>query len=167
MTLTGLGEPGATISVSTAAGTLLGSAVAGSDGQFIVTFGSPPAASSQLSVIATDAAGNASTATNLAVPDPGQQVPATPTALVLSADGLTLTGRADAGTTVTVRGPGGVVLGQAEVAVDGTFSASLNSAQLNGQALSVSASDSAGSTRPRQASVRRTSPLLRRSPTWR
>ncbi|PVZ13589.1 MULTISPECIES: BapA/Bap/LapF family large adhesin [unclassified Pseudomonas] len=148
VTVSGFGEPGATITVRSASGALLGTAVAGSAGQFSVLLGSAPAASSQLSVTATDPAGNSSAAANLAVPDAGQQVPATPSALLLSADGLALSGRADPGTTVTVHGPGGALLGRAEVAADGTFTVNLSSAQLDGQSLAVSASDATGLNSP-------------------
>jgi hypothetical protein len=62
----------------------------------------------------------------------------------LSNDGLVLSGRGEAGATVTVIGEGGIDLGTAVVDANGNFSVNLNSAQINGEQLSASQSDVAG-----------------------
>ena len=87
-----------------------------------------------LSVILTDGFGNASLPATVTVPDANG--PDQPTALVLSADGLRLSGIADAGNTITVRGPNGV-LGTTTVNADGTFQLTLSAAQTNGELLDV------------------------------
>ncbi|MBD8814983.1 hypothetical protein IFR09_27855, partial [Pseudomonas syringae] len=74
--------------------------------------------------------------------------PVAPANLLVSADGLTLTGSGEAGATVTVRAADGSVLGSAVVAADGTFSLTLGTAQTDGQLLTVSQSDAAGNRSP-------------------
>ncbi|MFP3526718.1 Ig-like domain-containing protein, partial [Pantoea sp. SIMBA_072] len=59
-------------------------------------------------------------------------------------DGLVLSGRGEAGATVTVLGEGGIELGSAVVDASGNFSVNLGAAQINGEQLSASQSDVAG-----------------------
>lgn len=66
------------------------------------------------------------------------------TNLALNTNGTTLTGRGEAGATVTVTDATGTVLGTALVASNGTFSLTLTPAQLNGRALTAIQSDAAG-----------------------
>jgi hypothetical protein len=136
LSLSGTGEPGATVTVRGANGAVLGTAVVGTDGTFNVPLGTAQTDGQTLNVEQTDAAGNVSPTASAVAPI-GADAPPAPTALALSADGLTLTGRGEPGDTVTVRGANGAVLGTAVVAADGTFSVSLGSAQLNGETLSV------------------------------
>ncbi|WP_295475445.1 BapA/Bap/LapF family large adhesin [uncultured Pseudomonas sp.] len=143
--LSGTGEPGATVNVRAANGSLLGSALVASDGTFTVTFSTAQSSTAGLSVSQTDAAGNTSP---IASTPPSGSAIAAPTDLAVSPDGLTLTGRGVPGAQLTVRGAGGQVLGNTLVNADGSFSVTLNSAQLDGQALSVSQSDSQGRTSP-------------------
>ncbi|WP_241650708.1 Ig-like domain-containing protein, partial [Rosenbergiella collisarenosi] len=70
--------------------------------------------------------------------------PAAPTDVVVSNDGVTVTGKAEAGSTVAIKDANGTTLGSATVAADGTFTATLSSAQTNGQSLSVTSTDTAG-----------------------
>jgi hypothetical protein len=65
--------------------------------------------------------------------------PATPDNLILAADGLSVSGTAEAGSTIKVYGPNGVLLGSSPVTNDGTFTVNLGSAQANGEVLQVSA----------------------------
>ncbi|MCP1475885.1 hypothetical protein ABIA54_000022 [Pseudomonas sp. EB276 TE3739] len=141
-TLTGTGEVGASVEVRSAGGTLLGTATVGSNGNFSVTLSPAAVAGSSLSVVQIDAAGNTGPAAPVTAP--GNLAESAPTNLALSADGLTLTGSATAGSTVSVRNASGVLLGSALVAANGTFSVTLNAAQLNGEQLSAVATSSTG-----------------------
>jgi len=156
-TLTGFGEAGATVSVSNALGVVIGTANVASNGTFSVSLSPSATAGDALSVVQTDAALNVSPATSVTAP--GNLAPSAPTGLVLSADGLTVTGTAGAGTLVTVRSLNGVQLGTALAGVDGTFSVILSAAQINGETLSVSASSSDGlNSLPTQIVANDTSP---------
>lgn len=141
-TLTGTGEVGASVEVRGAGGTLLGTATVGSNGNFSVTLSPAAVAGSSLSVVQIDAAGNTGPAAPVTAP--GNLAESAPTNLALSADGLTLSGSATAGSTVSVRNASGVLLGSAMVAANGTFSVTLNAAQLNGEQLSAVATSSTG-----------------------
>jgi len=63
---------------------------------------------------------------------------------VVSADGLTLTGKGEAGSTVSVKDAAGAEIGTGTVGEDGNFSIILNSAQTNGETLNVTLTDAAG-----------------------
>ncbi|PWB37101.1 hypothetical protein DCO47_05690 [Pseudomonas sp. NDM] len=141
-TLTGIGEIGASVEVRDAGGALLGTATVGSNGNFSVTLSPAAVAGSTLSVVQIDAAGNTGPASPVTAP--GNLAESAPTNLALSADGLTLTGSATAGSTVSIRNASGVLLGTALVAANGTFSVTLNAAQLNGEQLSAVATSSTG-----------------------
>ncbi|WP_060511485.1 BapA/Bap/LapF family large adhesin [Pseudomonas sp. NBRC 111124] len=143
-TLTGTGEAGATVTVRAADGTPLGTAQVGSDGRFSVTLAPAATAGEQLAVVQADAANNASPVQNVTAP--GNTAPDVPGSLVLSADGLVVTGIATPGSTISVVGPNGVLLGSAPVNNNGTFSVTLGSTQANGEILQVSATGTDGST---------------------
>ncbi|HEN8798904.1 TPA: VCBS domain-containing protein, partial [Pseudomonas putida] len=146
LTLTGLGEAGATVSVRGPDGTIIGTGLVAANGSFTLTLTSAQLNAQQLSVTQTDAGNNTSSAVAVTAPD--FTPPATPTALALAATGLQLTGNAEAGSTVTVRDASGNVLGTAVAGSNGTFQVTLNSAQTNGQALQVTATDAAGNVSP-------------------
>uniref|UniRef100_UPI001F4EA7D9 Ig-like domain-containing protein n=1 Tax=Rosenbergiella nectarea TaxID=988801 RepID=UPI001F4EA7D9 len=73
--------------------------------------------------------------------------PAEPTA-TLSEDGKTITGQAEAGSTITVKDAQGNTLGSEKADDTGSFSINLPSAQTTGQSLTVTATDAAGNTSP-------------------
>lgn len=140
--LTGLGEAGATVNVTSVLGVVVGTGTVAANGTFSVTLAPGIVAGDRLSVVQIDAATNASTATSILAP--GALAPNAPTNLLLSPDGLTLTGVAQAGTLVTVNSVAGVPLGTALVGLDGTFSVTLIPAQINGETLLASAAFSDG-----------------------
>ncbi|WP_241576877.1 Ig-like domain-containing protein, partial [Rosenbergiella collisarenosi] len=74
-----------------------------------------------LSVTATDTAGNPSSVATTTAPD--TTAPAAPTDVVVSHDGVTVTGKAEAGSTVAIKDADGNTLGSATVAADGSFTA--------------------------------------------
>ncbi|MES3707973.1 Ig-like domain-containing protein, partial [Pseudomonas putida] len=144
--LTGRGEAGTTVNIRDAAGNLIGSGTVAADGSFNVTLNPPQINSENLEVTLTDGAGNVSAPGTVTAPD--ATAPLAPTDLAINEQGTTLTGRAEPGSTVSVRATGGVVLGTAVAGADGQFSITLQPPQTDGQALEVSAADAAGNTSP-------------------
>ncbi|EPJ2807969.1 Ig-like domain-containing protein, partial [Pseudomonas putida] len=144
--LTGRGEAGTTVNIRDAAGNLIGSGTVAADGSFNVALNPPQINNENLEVTLTDGAGNVSAPGTVTAPD--VTAPLAPTDLVIDAQGTTLTGRAEPGSTVSVRGTGGVLLGTGVAGADGQFSITLQPPQTDGQALEVSAADAAGNTSP-------------------
>uniref|UniRef100_UPI001F4FC88E Ig-like domain-containing protein n=1 Tax=Rosenbergiella collisarenosi TaxID=1544695 RepID=UPI001F4FC88E len=144
VTVTGKAEAGSTVAIKDAAGTTLGSATVAADGTFTATLSPAQTNGQTLNATATDAANNTSSATATTAPD--TTAPAVPSEVQLSDDGITVTGKGDVGSIVTVKDAGGNILGNAAVGNDGTFSVTLVTPQTNGQVLSVAASDTAGNT---------------------
>ncbi|MBT0719670.1 hypothetical protein HGT71_15685, partial [Rosenbergiella epipactidis] len=56
------------------------------------------------------------------------------------------TGKAEAGSTVTIKDAEDNTIGNATVAADGSFTTTLDPAQTNGETLSATATDTAGNT---------------------
>ncbi|WP_294237294.1 BapA/Bap/LapF family large adhesin [uncultured Sphingomonas sp.] len=137
----GNGEPGATVRVVDAGGTTLGSAVVGSDGLFVVTLATPQTNGQILSADQSDAAGNVSPPSIVAAPD--VTAPDAPVATI-SVDGSVVSGTGEPFATVTVRGPGGVVIGSAQVDANGSYAATLTPPQANGEVLSLDQADRGG-----------------------
>jgi hypothetical protein len=138
-TVTGRGEAGARVTVSSANGTVLGTDTVGSDGSFHVRI--PPQTNGEhLEVGQADPAGNTSPQTEVTAPD--TTAPDAPTGLAVSADGTTVTGHGEAGATVTILAPDGTVLGHGTVGADGSFSVAIP-AQTNGEHLDATQADAA------------------------
>lgn len=144
--ITGSGAPGSQVVITNVVGTIVGTGTVATDGSFSVTLNQPLLNGETLSVIQRDAAGNPSPAAPVTAPD--VTAPAAPTGLQLTADGLTLTGNGEAGATVRVLSATGTVLGSATVAANGSFSVTLNPAQVDGEQLSVNQTDLASNTSP-------------------
>lgn len=140
--MTGTGFAGFRILVRNLSGGRLGSAVVAADGTWQAIISPPQTNNEPLSVVQVDAAGNESPALPVTAPDLTAPVPAG--ALLLSADGTTLSGTAEAGSTVTVKNAAGMTLSTATALANGTFSLTLASPQINGEALSVQVTDPRG-----------------------
>lgn len=153
LTVTGNGEPGATVFVRNIGGTVLGSALVGANGGFSVTLSGAQLNAQLLTVNQEDPPGNEGPSVNVTAPD--ITPPATPDQLLLNATGLQVTGRGEAGSTITVSDANGRLLGTGTVGANGLFQLTLSEAQLNAQTLSVNARDTAGNTRQRQPAGRR------------
>ncbi|WP_241609063.1 Ig-like domain-containing protein, partial [Rosenbergiella epipactidis] len=76
-----------------------GNATVAADGSFTATLDPAQTNGETLSVTATDATGNTSAAATITAPD--TTAPAAPTDVAVSDDGATVTGKAEAGSTVT------------------------------------------------------------------
>ncbi|MEJ8631732.1 Ig-like domain-containing protein [Sphingomonas sp. I4] len=143
--VSGIGEAGATVTVRDALGNPLGTVVVAAGGTYAVTLTTPQANGEALNVAQADASGNISPAIPLTAPD--ITAPLAPAGTV-SGDGTTLTGTGEAGATVTIRAPDGTVIATVLVAGDGSFTASLNPAQANGQLLTLTQADPTGNVSP-------------------
>ncbi|MDI6003412.1 Ig-like domain-containing protein, partial [Cobetia pacifica] len=163
MVLSGISEPGATIEVINASGEIVGTATADADGNFVVELDPLQEPGTELSATATDAAGNESAVSDtLLVPeDADVTAPNTPTIASATddveavtgtlADGdstndatPTLTGSAEAGSTVTITHNDEVI---ATVTADtnGSWTYTPTTALTEGdQTFSVTATDAAG-----------------------
>jgi len=143
--VSGEAEAGARISVRDAGGTELGSGEVGLDGKFTVNIAPNQLNGEVLTVFAFDTEQNQS--------PPGQATaadstpPTAPAELDVSTDGLALTGVAEVGSTVVIM-EGTTRLGQVVVGDTGSFSFTLPSAKLNGEIMSLTATDHAGNTSP-------------------
>ena len=144
-TVVGTGEPGATVTITNAAGTPIGTATVAPGGTYTATLATPQTNGETLTAIQRDPAGNASPSVTATAPD--TTPPAAPAATV-DATGTIVTGTGEPGATVTVRDPGGVPIGTAVVAANGSYTATLSTAQLNGQLLQVTQADAAGNVSP-------------------
>lgn len=74
--------------------------------------------------------------------------PAAPTNLNISADGKTITGKAEPGSTVTITDPSGQIIGKGTAGSDGTFTIPLKNPQISGEDLTAHATDPSGNTGP-------------------
>ncbi|PTV52121.1 adhesin, partial [Pseudomonas putida] len=142
LALSGRGEPGATVEVRDANGTVIGTGVVGANGTFLIDLNPAAQPGEQLSLVQTDPSGNASVATEYDVPL--TTAPDSPSNLAINADGTTLTGTAPAGTRVEVHDANGTLIGSVVAGPDGSFTVTLDPAQSNGELLDVVAIDDGG-----------------------
>lgn len=141
--VSGEAEAGARISILNAGGTEIGSGEVGLDGKFTVNIAPEQLNGEVLTVLAYDTAQNKS--------DPGQVTaadstpPPPPAELAIATDDVTLTGTAEVGSTVVLM-EGTTKLDQVVVGESGSFSFTMATARLNGEILSLTATDHAGNT---------------------
>ncbi|WP_454903847.1 Ig-like domain-containing protein [Variovorax gossypii] len=142
-TVTGTAEAGAVVTVRDGAGKVIGSATAASGGNFAVDIATPPAHGTQIQVIATDAAGNASqpaTTTVDSVPPPAPTLDPT--------NGNLITGTAESDSIVTVRDGAGNVVGNTKADANGAYSLKPTTVAANDTVLRAVATDAAGNASP-------------------
>ncbi|MFE8101468.1 Ig-like domain-containing protein [Brenneria goodwinii] len=140
--VSGSAEAGSTVTITDPAGNVLGSVTAGEDGSFSVPLTPVQTNGEAVTVTVTDAAGNVSAPTTATAPD--LTAPAAPADLLVAADGTSVSGSAETGSTVTITDADGNVLGSVTVGEDGSFSVPLSPALTNGEAVTISATDTAG-----------------------
>uniref|UniRef100_UPI0030D78146 Ig-like domain-containing protein n=1 Tax=Pseudomonas mucidolens TaxID=46679 RepID=UPI0030D78146 len=141
-TVSGKGEPGATVTIKDAAGNVIGTGPVDVDGNFQVTLDPPQVNGETLEVTLSDPAGNESQPGTVVAGD--TTAPDAPTDLLVGEDGTTVSGKGEPGTTVTIKDAAGNVIGTGPVDVDGNFQVTLDPPQVNGETLEVTLSDPAG-----------------------
>lgn len=122
----------------------MGSGIANSDGKFNITITPPQTNGEILTIIATDPAGNIGTPTGITAPD--TTAPAAPENVVVSGNGTSVSGNAEAGSIVTIKDSNGNTLGEAIANGNGNFTITITPAQTNGETLTATATDNAGNT---------------------
>lgn len=126
-------------------GTFVTSVTADGSGSWNYT---PPTALGQgthsFTITATDTAGNTSGLSSASAIVVDTVAPGTPTGLAVNANGTTLTGVAEANSTIIITSSSGTVLGTATANASGNFTFTLSPPQISGQTLLVSAQDAAG-----------------------
>jgi|GEM_PF-146385 len=140
-TLTGMTEAGSTVVVKDSLGTQLGTATAGQDGKFSITLSTPKTNGESLTVSVTDKAANIGAPEIFKAPD--TTAPNPPTGLVVTPDGLHVTGQAEPNSTITITDGNNHVIGTGATNGSGNFVATLDTPQLNGQGLLAIATDAA------------------------
>ncbi|MDR7237794.1 bifunctional 2',3'-cyclic-nucleotide 2'-phosphodiesterase/3'-nucleotidase [Neobacillus drentensis] len=123
-------------------GQVIGTATAKADGTFTLAIAALKAGT-EVAVSATDAAGNTSAETKVVVKD--VTAPDAPEVGQIIAPAKSVTGKAEAGSTVNVF-EGKSLLGNAVADKNGTFTISFKSAQTFGKVLTFTATDAAGNT---------------------
>lgn len=143
--ISGTGEPGSTITLSNGS-TVIGTAEVDSAGNWTITPDSPLTEGNYtLTATATDPAGNVSTPSASVSLNVDLTKPASPEEVTITADGATVSGTAETGSTVTIRDTDGNVIGTG-VATDGTFQIQVTPAQTGVNSLTATAQDAAGNT---------------------
>ncbi|MEH2921584.1 Ig-like domain-containing protein, partial [Samsonia erythrinae] len=140
--VSGTAEAGSTVTVTDAAGNELGSVTVGEDGSFSVPLSPALTNGETITTVVTDTAGNVSESTTITAPD--STIPAVPGELAIAQDGTSVSGTAEAGSTVTVTDGAGNELGSVTVGEDGSFSVPLSPALTNGETITTVVTDAAG-----------------------
>ncbi|MCG8161726.1 BapA prefix-like domain-containing protein [Brenneria goodwinii] len=141
LTVSGTTEPGSAVTVTLQNNATL-TITADAFGVYSIALPTALTNGEAVTVTATDAAGNVSTPTTATAPD--LTAPTAPADLLVAEDGASVSGSAEAGSTVTITDADGNVLGSVTVGDDGSFSVPLSPALTNGEEISVVASDAAG-----------------------
>ncbi|WP_314139032.1 BapA/Bap/LapF family large adhesin [Buttiauxella noackiae] len=144
--LNGQGEPGDTVSIFDN-GVQVGEVIVGNDGKWNFTPTQPLAdGSHSITIVQTDPAGNVSSTTTSPTFIVDTVAPSAPTDLLVSDDGTTLTGTAEAGSSVTITDSNGTVIDIVTAGSDGKFTVPLDPPQQNGEVLGATATDPSGNT---------------------
>ncbi|NHI67839.1 LPXTG cell wall anchor domain-containing protein [Lactococcus garvieae] len=149
-TVTGTAEAGSTVTIKDSTGTVIGSGVADGSGNYSVSLPASVGPNADITVTATDEAGNESAPTKDKTPeDPKDSVaPSAPTITNVtgnSTDGYTVTGKAEAGSTVEIKNGAGKVIGSGLADSSGNYTVSLPKGSIGANAtITATAIDAAG-----------------------
>ncbi|EOH98573.1 hypothetical protein UAW_01169 [Enterococcus haemoperoxidus ATCC BAA-382] len=168
-TVTGTATAGNTVEIKNTGGTVIGTAITDSSGNYTVTIPAGLATpSQQLSAVAKDPDGNQSSATPFTTPADQVvvQAPTVDSVTGTSTTGYTVTGTAPAGSTVEVKNTGGTVIGTGVADGSGNYTVTIpaGSATPNEQ-LTATAKDSDGNTSPGTSFTTPTDPVVVTAPT--
>ncbi|MES9878282.1 MAG: Ig-like domain-containing protein, partial [Candidatus Sedimenticola sp. PURPLELP] len=122
ITITGTAEPGTTVTVTLPDGTTIDDIPVGPDGSYGPVTSDDPQPSGPITVVATDPAGNPSDPTETPYTDiTPPAAPSTPTVDTNPDGTITITGKAEPGSTVTVTLPDGTTIDDIPVGPDGNY----------------------------------------------
>ena len=148
--VTGTAEAGSKVEIKDSTGAVIGSATADGSGNYSVNLQGSVGPNANITVTATDAAGNVSAPTKGKTPaDPKDTTaPAAPTITNVtgnSTKGYVVTGRAEAGSTVEIKDGSGKVIGSAKADGSGNYSVTLPKGSIGANAaITATAIDAAG-----------------------
>jgi len=152
--VSGTAEPGSTVAVKDRSGKTLCSTTAGSSGSFSCIPSPKPGDGDELTVTATDAAGNQSQPTVVTVDSVPPDAP-----VVNPTNGSEVTGTAEPGSTVKVKDRTGRTLCSVTAGTDGSFSCTPNPKPGDGDELTITATDPSGNVSdPTKVTVDSTAP---------
>ncbi|EON3276941.1 Ig-like domain-containing protein, partial [Acinetobacter baumannii] len=139
--VTGVTEANAVVTIKNTVGTVVGTATADTAGKYSITLDKVYLNGESLSATASDQSGNATAPKTIIAPD--TTAPSSLTASIGTA-GKVVTGVTEANAVVTVKNAAGIVVGTATADATGKYSVTLDKAYLNGESLSITATDKAG-----------------------
>ncbi len=139
--LSGTAEAGSTVLITGPGGATIGQVTADAAGNWSLRPSQPLVDGTEVTVVSRDAAGNTSPSASTVI---DAQVPEHPT--IEPSNGLTLSGTAEAGSTITLTGAGGVPINTGPITVDadGKWSVILSPALPDGSLVTVVARDALG-----------------------
>ncbi|MCH1722500.1 Ig-like domain-containing protein [Lactococcus formosensis] len=148
-TVTGTAEAGSTVTIKDSTGTVIGTAVADESGNYSVSLPASVGANADITATATDEAGNESTPTTGKTPADSGDTTAPDAPIITnvtgnSTDGYTVTGTAEAGSTVTIKDSTGTVIGSGVADGSGNYSVSLPASVGPNADITATATDEAG-----------------------
>jgi hypothetical protein len=141
--LHGTAEAGSTVTLTGAGGAPIGQATTDPSGHWTFTPSSPIPDGTVVNAVATDAAGNASPQATATV---DALAPAPP--VIDPSNGAALAGTAEAGSTVTLTGPGGAPIGQVTADPSGHWTFTPASPLPDGTVVNAVATDAVGNASP-------------------
>ncbi|WZL28897.1 Ig-like domain-containing protein [Lactococcus garvieae] len=145
----GTAEAGSKVEIKDSTGAVIGSATADGSGNYSVDLPGSVGPNANITVTATDAAGNVSNPTSGKTPaDADTTAPAAPTITNVtgnSTKGYVVTGKAEAGSTVEIKDGSGKIIGSAKADGSGNYSVTLPKGSIGANAaITATAIDAAG-----------------------
>ncbi|WP_143491959.1 Ig-like domain-containing protein, partial [Pseudomonas sp. B19(2017)] len=139
--LSGTAEPNSTVTLTDGSGNPIGQVTADGSGNWTFTPATPIADGTVINVVAQDAAGNSSIPSSTTV---DSQAPAAP--VVNASNGITISGTAEPGSTVTLTDGSGNPIGQITADGSGNWSFTPGTPLANGTVVNATATDPTGNT---------------------
>ncbi|EMF0720256.1 BapA prefix-like domain-containing protein [Citrobacter freundii] len=140
--VTGTAEPNSTVHILDPRGNIISTTTADSNGDFTATLVPPQTNGEALLANATDAAGNRGGNAGINAPD--TTAPDAPTGVTVAGNGGSVSGHAEAGSTVTIKDSSNNTIGVGQADSGGNFTVQVAPSQVNGETIKATATDSTG-----------------------
>ncbi|HBO5135704.1 TPA: BapA prefix-like domain-containing protein [Pseudomonas aeruginosa] len=147
-TLSGTAEPGSSVTLTDGNGNPIGQVTADGSGNWTYTPSTPLANGTVVNVVAQDAAGNSSPPATVTVDSSAPPAP-----VINPSNGVTISGTAEAGATVTLTDSGGNPIGQVTADGSGNWTYTPSTPLANGTVIVATATDPTGNTGPQAATT--------------